>query len=445
MVKEFLKKIIVFIIPFLFVLNIYAEDKMIKYYYKVEGAEYIVLLTADSNNKNVKDIKISKLSSDNPSVSIPIYITTFVQGKKFELNRAGIYDYSETLDMMEMAEVFNTRDELFSDFISNPEKYKPILLFDKEGKAVLISPYFNKDVYKETFNFTSNNLNDYPDIIFKLFNADLTRIDKEEKFNFYDEIKIDKNINPRFDRVKKDAVDSDDKNNNNNNNNNNNSGGSYTGGTCTKYSKQLGLLNEKIVGKGKTKGVCSAKSLNEMQKLASLYDVKNNFDRSILEPECENAVFGDNGYLDVIIDAGIYYYGSLSNNKKQNTLSCMYLQSEYLKGISLLTSYTPITDETDTDPCELISSNVMSFINDLFDIFKVLCICVCIFLCILDVYKMVVTKESDVSKFKTVLIKRVIALVAVVLIPLLVNIVTDLINDRYLKNNNGKCPNVIRK
>ena len=87
----------------------------------------------------------------------------------------------------------------------------------------------------------------------------------------------------------------------------------------------------------------------------------------------------------------------------------------------------------------------MSFINDLFDIFKVLCICVCIFLCILDVYKMVVTKESDVSKFKTVLIKRVIALVAVFLIPLLVNIVTDLINDRYLKNNNGKCPNVIRK
>ena len=78
MVKEFLKKIIVFIIPFLFVLNIYAEDKMIKYYYKVEGTEYIVLLTADSNNKNVKDIKISKLSSDNPSVSIPIYITTFV-------------------------------------------------------------------------------------------------------------------------------------------------------------------------------------------------------------------------------------------------------------------------------------------------------------------------------------------------------------------------------
>ena len=126
-------------------------------------------------------------------------------------------------------------------------------------------------------------------------------------------------------------------------------------------------------------------------------------------------------------------------------LVCLSAQSEYLQGLSLLTSYTPITDKTDTDPCELISSNVMSFINDLFDIFKVLCICVCIFLCILDVYKMVVTKESDVSKFKTVLIKRVIALVAVFLIPLLVNIVTDLINDRYLKNNNGKCPNVIRK
>ena len=57
-------------------------------------------------------------------------------------------------------------------------------------------------------------------------------------------------------------------------------------------------------------------------------------------------------------------------------------------------------------------------------------------------------KNGDIIAFyhgNKILIKRVIALVAVFLIPLLVNIVTDLINDRYLKNNNGKCPNVIRK
>ena len=47
---------------------------------------------------------------------------------------------------------------------------------------------------------------------------------------------------------------------------------------------------------------------------------------------------------------------------------------------------------------------------------------------------MVVTKESDVSKFKTVLIKRVIALVAVFLIPLLVNIHTHIHNTLKISN-----------
>ena len=200
----------------------------------------------------------------------------------------------------------------------------------------------------------------------------------------------------------------------------------------------------------KVKGICSSNSLNAMQRVASLYDLENNFDRSVLEDKCSEFVFGKNGYISRLIETQTYYQSIPYDKDKplksaRYKLVCLSAQSEYLQGLSLLTSYTPITDKTDTDPCELISSNVMSFINDLFDIFKVLCICVCIFLCILDVYKMVVTKESDVSKFKTVLIKRVIALVAVFLIPLLVNIVTDLINDRYLKNNNGKCPNVIRK
>ena len=126
-------------------------------------------------------------------------------------------------------------------------------------------------------------------------------------------------------------------------------------------------------------------------------------------------------------------------------MNCLAMETEYLRGFGLLTVYTPIVDKTDETGCELIGSKVIDFINDIFDAVKIICTVVCIILCIMDVYKMVVAKGSDIAKFKTVLVKRVIALVAVFLLPLFINIVTDLINDRYLKNNPSKCSNVIRK
>ena len=198
------------------------------------------------------------------------------------------------------------------------------------------------------------------------------------------------------------------------------------------------------------KGICSSNSLNAMQRVASLYDLENNFDRSVLEDECSEFVFGENGYINRLVEAQTYYQSIPYDKKKpmesaKNKLVCLSAQSEYLKGLSLLTFYTPVIDEADKSGCDLIGKDVIDFINDLFDIIKILCICVCVLLCITDIYKMVVTKESDISKFKKVLVKRIIALVAVFLIPLFINIVTDLINDRYLKTNSDKCTNVIRK
>ena len=91
------------------------------------------------------------------------------------------------------------------------------------------------------------------------------------------------------------------------------------------------------------------------------------------------------------------------------------------------------------------SCKALDFINDLFDVIKIACTALCIFLCISDVYKMIVTNENSIDKFKSSLIKRIVALVAVFLLPLFINIITDLINDRYLKSNPSKCSNIIRK
>ena len=121
------------------------------------------------------------------------------------------------------------------------------------------------------------------------------------------------------------------------------------------------------------------------------------------------------------------------------------MESEYLTGFTLLTTYSPNIEDSEKTGCELIDSRIINFINDLFDVIKIFCTALCIFLCISDVYKMIVTNESNMDKFKSSLIKRIVALVAVFLLPLFINIITDLINDRYLKSNPSKCSNIIRK
>lgn len=458
MVKEFLKKIIVFIIPFLFVLNIYAaEGKLLTYKYKVAwkdkgSKDYIINVSLE--NDIVNKITITEYSSDQTGVGKPeeiLNLTYYLARAGLVTDKSyllyGITSYNQSLDLA--IDEYSNANEYYEKLSNNTENYRPILKFNKNGEPLVIGFMTLPDRFEETKD-KSGNLNEYSsEMIEKFLSGKLTIIKnnlwENESIDFYEKLNIDSDAIVTFTSATIKSYDIDNKSNTI----------SFTGGTCEGYNKGLKDMRETLTGYvkadgTKVKGICSSNSLNTMQRVASLYDLENNFDRSVLEDKCSEFVFGKNGYISRLIETQTYYQSIPYDKDKplksaRYKLVCLSAQSEYLQGLSLLTSYTPITDKTDTDPCELISSNVMSFINDLFDIFKVLCICVCIFLCILDVYKMVVTKESDVSKFKTVLIKRVIALVAVFLIPLLVNIVTDLINDRYLKNNNGKCPNVIRK
>lgn len=459
-VKEFLKKIIVFIIPFLFVLNIYAaEGKVLTYKYKVVGKNNVskdYIITVSVENEKVNKITMTEYSSDQTGVGDPKEPLNF---DKY-LDKAGlldnntysaygITDYAESLE-----DIFNYGDnvkEFYEKLVNNPENYKPILKFNKNGDPLVIGFEFNADAYEETINNETNNLNDCSgEMIEKFLNGKLTVIKPntfiiEDSIDFYEKLNIDSEVVVTFTSATAKSYDIDNKSNTI----------SFTGGTCEGYNKGLRDMREALTGYVKAdgtevKGICSSNSLNAMQRVASLYDLENNFDRSVLEDECSEFVFGENGYINRLVEAQTYYQSIPYDKKKpmesaKYKLVCLSAQSEYLKGLSLLTFYTPVIDEADKSGCDLIGKDVIDFINDLFDIIKILCICVCVLLCITDIYKMVVTKESDISKFKKVLVKRIIALVAVFLIPLFINIVTDLINDRYLKTNSDKCTNVIRK
>lgn len=444
MFKIFFKRMIMFFIPFLFINNIYAsENLMINYRYKTSDGDYIVTMEVDSEFYYRENITVSKYSSSSTGSDKPFEIEKLTDffGTDQILSSYGLTDgvgafaqYNYTFE--------KEGKDFFTELKNNPEKYRPILKFDNEGRVILIGSYFLSEAFEETEE-SSFNLNDYSnEFVEKFLHGELSdlQIYKLRYENFYTKLNINADINPIFAGVNVDSVNLEEESYNAN----------FTAGTCLGYYKGLKEMREIITGKTvngkKISGICSAKSLNAMQNVSSLYDLENNFDNSILEPECRNMIFSENGYIRRVLQAQNFYNNLIfENEKKAYMISCLSMETEYLKGFGLLTVYAPVIDKSDETGCELIGSEIIDFINDIFDAVKIICTVVCILLCIIDVYKMIVAKGSDIAKFKTVLVKRVIALVAVFLLPLFINIVTDLINDRYLKSNPSKCSNIIRK
>lgn len=439
MLSNMLKKIIIFFIPFFIINNIYAADNVIQYSYKTDDADYTVVFTVNEKGTSYirDDIKISKISSDKVGASVPVSTLSFsyLFGEGTDHAKLyGITDFKQSFDeyAWDMGD-----DEFYDDLISNPEKYKPILLFDDKGNAVLIGSYFNKYMYEETKNLKSCNLNENSEYIEKLLTGKLTFVPEMKNENvkpidIYEKMNINKEQKTEYDRTTIDETDSSDSKGN----------GSYTSGTCDKYTIRLRNLNEAIFGRNNNTGVCSENSLKAIKDTQSLYDLKYNFDRSILEPECNDYIFGDKGYLKTIIDSQTFYNSISSEDATKMSLSCLGMQTEYLKGISALTVYEPLV-KVDKSECELISTETLDFLNSLFDAIKLIATCICIFLCVTDVYKIVITKESDVTKFRKVLVKRVVALVFLFLTPIIVNIITDLLNERYLQSNPIKCADIL--
>lgn len=439
MLSNVLKKIIIFFIPFFIINNIYAAEGLsVVYNYKTNDAEYIVTIKY-SNYGFVEEQTVSKMDSNSASVSKPVDIIPLKnllgEGDQMFANY-GITDceISSNNYKYDMQLESGNADSFFNALKENPEKFRPILRIDKSGNAVLIGSYFSADSFVETYE-KSNNLNDYDSTVIEmLLNGKLTPIAgafEVERLYLYERLGIDESGIASYVGSNTNSIDSGDKKNE-----------SYTDGTCDKYTMVLRNLNEKIFGRNNTAGVCSENSLKILKDTQSLYDLKYNFDRSILESECSDYIFGDNGYLNTIIKSQSYYNSISDEDITKMSLSCLGMQTEYLKGISALTVYEPIV-KVDKSECELINSETLDFLNSLFDAIKLIATCICIFLCVTDVYKIVITKESDVTKFRKVLVKRVVALVFLFLTPVIVNIITDLLNERYLQSNPIKCADIL--
>ena len=129
-----------------------------------------------------------------------------------------------------------------------------------------------------------------------------------------------------------------------------------------------------------------------------------------------------------------------------NTLNYLSLYNSFYAGRSALS--TPWIDiKTDDNACDAISEDIRKILNSFFDTFRLICIILVIFFIYLDGMKCLTAKDdSATKKWISNSVKRMIILVLTLLLPVLVNIVLDLV-DKYRAGSyvkvNGECVKAI--
>lgn len=125
-----------------------------------------------------------------------------------------------------------------------------------------------------------------------------------------------------------------------------------------------------------------------------------------------------------------------------HTLNYLSLQSSFYAGQGALK--TPWYDASSTEnACDAISPDVRNVLNNFFDTYRTISVVLVIFMIYIDGMKTLNQKDDEkTKKWFSNTIKRMIVLVAVILLPLIINLVLDFIN-RYLADSyvyvNGEC------
>ncbi len=125
-----------------------------------------------------------------------------------------------------------------------------------------------------------------------------------------------------------------------------------------------------------------------------------------------------------------------------NKLTYLSLESSYLSGYAALTTLW-FDNNVSEDTCGAISDDVRDILNSFFDIFRLVVVILTIFMVYLDGMKCLATKDdSETKKWISNTIKRMVILVICLMLPLIVNLVLDLLN-RYMAGSlvevNGEC------
>ena len=126
----------------------------------------------------------------------------------------------------------------------------------------------------------------------------------------------------------------------------------------------------------------------------------------------------------------------------QNKLNYLSLQSSFSAGYGSLTTLW-VNNTVSENPCDAINEDIRSILNYFFDIFRLVAVILTIFMVYLDGMKCLSKNDdSETKKWISIAGKRLIVLIICLMLPLIVNIILDLINN-YMAGSlveiNGEC------
>lgn len=144
------------------------------------------------------------------------------------------------------------------------------------------------------------------------------------------------------------------------------------------------------------------------------------------------------GLYDAIGNAARVLNSYSGHEEITTRMRYMSLESDYLIAYSLLTSVNPNVKIED-DSCNLISAELREYISEILNALRICGVLLVVLLAVVEIYKAITSSDESVKKKVTSLVgKRIAALVVILALPMIVNILLDLINN-YMPMDTSQC------
>lgn len=177
--------------------------------------------------------------------------------------------------------------------------------------------------------------------------------------------------------------------------------------------------------------VCTEDDLEKMQKYRN-YSLTDLHDLDIpLSNSCYNVVFGDGGLYSEVIYGQTYMAttGDIAYDEdREYTMGFLFYESFYNEGVAFLSGEFMQKEVSKVVRCSWLGEKTTEMFQMGFDILKFAGILIGILLGIIDIFKAVIGKEDAGKKSVSVLIKRILAIIALILLPVIVEIIFELVN-----------------
>ena len=443
-----MKKILFFIITLFISFNVYAlsdddeECKTFLYTVTIDGEVYSAKVSY-RNNTWLNDDDTDKYELDNSTVSLTKLNDDGSTSIRYSNYNADLDPtLSSTTNIRSMPSYVFDKEEIpyscfgrtsFSleeiddfDFMKNylPKFIKTNGAFiGNEGNSYAFVYYIadesihtieeaNKNTSNETFFTSSEELNSA----------------KEKFFEDWTEYVNENNPGTSYDNMK---IQSDFEYINNSTDTWNNPSLSFNPNDLQDYYKYAKSLSD-LLKKAYDVKICTEEDLNKLKALGGSFNNLGLYYKSLLlSNSCYNVLFGDNGLYSGIVTASSYIYSKGSNTINDEThykMSYLFYESVYYEGIAFLTGNVMQVDTNEVKKCAWFGDETTELFQHAFDVLKYIGVIMGTLLGVVDIFKIVVSKDVDGKKNLKILSKRIILIIALILTPVIVEILFDFVN-----------------